>query len=224
MSEIELRPFAEGVEIRAIQDEGGAKRLVLSGTAIRYGARSKDLGGFRERVMPGAASEVLQKAEVEAREEHLAHRYLGRTGNNTLRLFDTKDTLRYEVDLPDTAVGREVAALAERKDYKGSSFGFKAGAATWTKDEDDTPLRTITAFKVVRDVGPTVRPAYEASTAEAALRCLPEEASLDVEVRSVLEAAAAGTLAALLEGLVDGEERHEADSGLTVIHRRPAYY
>lgn len=223
MTEIELRPFLDGIEVRAVEDEGG-KRLVLSGTAIRYGARSKDLGGFRERVMPGAATEVLQKAEVEAREEHLAHRYLGRTGNATLRLSDTKESLRYEVDLPDTAVGREVAALAQRGDYKGSSFGFRAGAATWTKDEDGTPLRTITAFNVVRDVGPTVRPAYDASTAEAALRCLPGEADLEVEVRSVLEAAAAGRLAEILDGLTDGEQRHETESGLTVIPRRPAYY
>lgn len=223
MTDIELRPFVDGVEVRSVQDDAG-KRLVLSGTAIRYGARSKDLGGFRERVMPGAATEVLQKGDVEAREEHLPHRYLGSTFNKTLRLFDTKDSLRYEVDLPDTAVGREVAALAERGDYKGSSFGFRAGAATWTKDEDGAALRTITAFKAVRDVGPTVRPAYDATTAEAALRCLPAEADLEVEVRAVTEAAAAGRLAELLDGLMDGEERHETDTDLTVVHRRPAHY
>lgn len=216
MTEIELRPFVEDVEVRSVGDG----KLVLSGTAIRYGARSRDLGGFRERIMAGAATEPLQKGEVEAREEHLPNRYLGRTGNGTLRLFDSKEALRYEVDLPDTAVGREVAALAERGDYKGSSFGFRANpkAVTWTKGEDGLPLRTITAFNIVRDVGPTVRPAYEATTAEAALRCLPAEAELDIEVRSVLDAARAGTLADLLDNVpVIGEETPPV-----AIHRRPS--
>lgn len=226
MTEIELRPFVEGVEVRSVEDDAG-KRLVLSGTAIRYGARSKLIpsGGFRERVMPGAGTEVLQKSDVEAREEHLAHRYLGRTGNSTLRLFDTKESLRYEVDLPDTSVGREVAALAERGDYKGSSFGFRAGAATWSKDEDGTPLRTITAFKLIQDVGPTVRPAYDTGTAEAALRCLPAELGRAIEYRSVLEATdPAARLAELIEA--DAEERSTeevTDTGL-VLSRRPSHW
>lgn len=226
MTEIEIRPFAEGVEVRSESLEGGKSKLVLSGTAIRYGARSKNLGGFRERVMPGAATEVLQKGEVEAREEHLPHRYLGATHNGTLRLFDTKDTLRYEVDLPDTAVGREVAHLAERGDYKGSSFGFKAGKATWSKDDDGIPLRTLTSLRLLRDVGPTVRPAYDSTTAEAALRCLPAEADLDVEVRHVLEAAASGRLAELLERRdAEGnpDDTEETDGGLQVVRRLPAW-
>ena len=218
---VEFRPFADGVEVRSEPLEGGGTKLVLEGTAISYGARSRDLGGFRERIMPGAATEAIQKGDVLALDEHLMGRYLGRTGNGTLQLFDTKDTLKYRVELPDTAVGREVAHLAERGDYKGSSFGFRAGAATWTKD-DGGPLRTITALKFLRDVGPTVRPAYDATTAEAALRCLPDETGLEVEVRSVLEAAASGRLAELLEAQDAAEQRNAEDA--PVIHRRPAIW
>jgi len=192
----EFRPFAEPVEVRSV--EGG--RLILSGTAIRDGARSKDLGGFRERIMAGAATEAIQKGVVLAMEEHRAERYLGSTRNGSLRLIDTKEALRYEVDLPDTAAGREVGALAQRGDYAGSSFGFRPSAATWTKDEDGTTLRSVTAFALLRDVGPTVSPAYDTGAAEAALRHLPAEAGIDVEVRSVLEAARSGSLAALLDG------------------------
>lgn len=212
MSEIELRPFVEPVEVRSA--DGG--KLVLSGTAIRYGARSKDLGGFRERVMPGSATEVIQKADVMAFEEHRSARYLGRTGNATLRLLDTRESLRYEVDLPDTAVGREVAALAERGDYKGSSFGFRALTESWAKDEDGFPLRTITAFRSLRDVGPTVAPAYDETTAETALRHLADERGL--ELRSVVDAARAGTLAVLLDGGEDGQSETPA------IHRRPTHW
>lgn len=224
MTDIEVRPFNEPVEVRSA--EGG--RLVLSGTAIRYGARSRDLGGFRERIAAGAAKEPIQKGDVHAYEEHRPDRYLGRTGNRSLRLIDSKTELRYEVDLPDTAVGREVAALAERGDYAGSSFGFRALAAKWSTDEDGMPLRSITAFKLLRDVGPTVAPAYEATTAEAALRNFAAEAGRDVETRSVLEAARSGTLAALIDGDeerstedADATTEDSTESGLTVIHRRP---
>jgi HK97 family phage prohead protease len=215
MSEVEVRPFAEPVEVRS---ENG--RLVLSGTAIRYGARSRDLGGFRERVMPGAATEAIQKGDVLALDEHRHDRYLGRTSNGSLRLVDTATELRYEVDLPDTSIGREVAALAERRDYKGSSFGFRARPETvkWTKDEDGTPLRSIHAFSLVRDVGPTISPAYESTTAEMVLRRFPAEAERDVEVRSVLEAAARGELAQLLE-----EQEPEAPAVVPVF-RRPTHW
>ena len=135
MSAVELRPYKEPVEVRS---EGG--KLVLSGVAIRYGARSRDLGGFRERIMPGAATEVIQKGDVFAYAEHRNDRYLGRTLNGSLRLIDSGTDLRYEVDLPDTQIGREVAALAERGDYGGSSFGFRTAPemVEWTKDDDGT--------------------------------------------------------------------------------------
>lgn len=219
MTDVELRPFAEPVEVRS---EGG--RLVLTGTAIRYGARSKDLGGFRERVMPGASTEAIQKGDIHAYEEHRSERYLGRSGNGSLRLIDTATELRYEVDLPDTAVGREVAALAERKDYKGSSFGFRAlpEKVQWTKDDDGTALRSIHGFRLIRDVGPTVAPAYEATTAEVALRCFPAEAERDIEVRSVLEAASRGDLAKLLEDAVILDPNDSQETEPVVIHRRPS--
>jgi uncharacterized protein len=224
VTEIELRPYAgDDVEVRA----AGDGKLVLSGTAIRYGARSRDFAGFRERIMPGAAVEAMQKGDVRALEEHRLDRYLGRTGNGTLRLLDGKDSLRYEVDLPDTAAGREVAALAGRGDYKGSSFGFKSAAATWTKDTDGTPLRTITAFKLLRDVGPTVDPAYDTGAAEAALRNFADEAQVEVELRNVIEAAKAGRLADLLDRAAElrhGDELDEEDPQTPPLHRRPPHW
>lgn len=217
---IETRPVVEPVEVRSVEG-----RLVLSGTAIRYGARSRDLGGFRERVMPGAATEAIQKGDVMALDEHRHDRYLGRTSNGTLRLTDSGTELRYEVDLPDTAIGREVAALAERKDYKGSSFGFRAkpDAVKWTKDDDGLPLRSIHGFALVRDVGPTISPAYEATTAETVLRSFAAESGRDVEVRSVLEAAARGDLAKLLDEAIELPPADD-EQPPAVAARRPAHW
>lgn len=196
MSDLEVRPFVQPVEVRS---EGG--KLILTGAAIGYGRRSRDLGGFRERIMPGAAKKAIKANDVMALDEHRADRYLGRLSNGTLRLEDTGEELRYEIELPDTAVGREVAHLAERGDYKGSSFGFRAGEVKWAKDEDGTPLRSIHSLSLLRDVGPTISPAYEATSAEMVLRQFPAEAERDVEVRSVLEAASRGELGALLDAV-----------------------
>ena len=44
---------------------------------------------------------------------------LGRTCSGTLRLSEDGTGLRYEIDLPDTTVGRDVAALLERGDLTG---------------------------------------------------------------------------------------------------------
>lgn len=227
-SDIELRPYLNGVELRSETVEGKPS-LVLSGTAISYGARSKDLGGFHERIMAGAVTEALQKGEVFAFEEHRSERYLGTTRNGSLKLIDSKESLRYEVTLPDTATGREVAHLAERGDYAGSSFGFRVLDETWTTDKNGTALRSVTAIKLLRDVGPTIAPAYGPSAAEVALRHLAAEREL--EVRSVLDAAAAGTLGQLLDGQPgdDSQQSDDAaadtttDSGLT-IHRRPTHW
>jgi HK97 family phage prohead protease len=218
MSDFELRPYADPVEIRS--SEGG--KLVLAGTAIRYGARSKDLGGFRERIMPGAASDLLGKSDVLGLEEH--RNYLGRTKNETLRLIDSPTELRYEVDLLDDSTGRDVLARAQRGDYGGSSFGFRAKEVKWSKDDDGTPLRSIHSFSVLRDVGPTVVPAYEPTTAEMVMRSFPFEADVDVEVRSLLDASPKDRLQ-MLAKLLDGltlEETPDSQQAPMVIHRRPA--
>lgn len=218
MTEVETRPYTDPVEIRSGEDG----KLVLSGVAIRYGARSKDLGGFRERIMPGAAADLIGKSDVLGLEEH--RNYLGRTKNQTLRLIDSPTELRYEIDLLDDSTGRDVTARAQRGDYGGSSFGFRAKEVKWSKDDDGTPLRSIHSFTVLRDVGPTVVPAYEPTTAEMVMRSFPLEADVEVEVRSLLEASPKDRVQ-MLAKLLDGQAVEPiTDSQQTepVIHRRPA--
>lgn len=195
MSTLEVRCATEPVEVRSEGDS-----FILTGVAITYGARSRDLGGFRERIMPGAANESIRKGDVWGLDEHRTDRYLGRTSNGTVRLLNSPTELRYEVTLPDTQVGREVAHLAERGDYKGSSFGFRADATKvkWTVDENGDALRSVHGFAMLRDVGPTISPAYDDTTAAMALRSFTAETGLEIELRSVLDAAERGDLPAVL--------------------------
>lgn len=202
----ECAPFIEPIEFRSAGDQ----RIVASGIAIRYGAISKPMRGFRERIEPGAATKTLQEQDIVALHEHDPRMLLGRTSSGTLRLADGPGELRYEIDLPDTSAGRDVAHLLERGDIKGASFGFTAipSSVKWTKTDDPKlALRSIGELRM-RDISTTCIPAYAESTAEIALRSLAHQA--DVEVRSVIEAADQGCLAELIDPRTRETEPTEA--------------
>ncbi len=169
MSDTELRFISsEDVEIRIDEDDEGVTRLVSH--APPWGTWSVDLGGFRERFERGAFGAT---GDVIATFEHDNSKVLGRTPN-TLRLKDEKDGLRYEVELPDTTTGRDVAELVRRGDVRGSSFEFrvKAGGEAWSEDDDGAVTRTITDAELLQ-VGPVMKPAYPVGS-DVALRSYEE--------------------------------------------------
>jgi len=87
---------------------------------------------------------------------------LGRTTSGTLRLSTDSVGLRYEVDLPDTSIGRDIAELVKRGDITGSSFKFEILGEKRFK-ENGTEYRTIEDVQLF-DVGPVTYPAYEATS------------------------------------------------------------
>src|SRR3954454_9079048 len=79
----------------------------LHGYAAIYGVESHDLGGFRERIAPGAFRDVIG-ADVRCLLSHDPSQGLGRTRSGTLRLADEQRGLRFECDLPDSPLGENV--------------------------------------------------------------------------------------------------------------------
>lgn len=185
----ELRTFTEPAEIRQLED--GSR--VAYGYAARFGALSQNLGGFVERIAPGTFAKTIQEADIRGLFNHDANMVLGRNRSGTLRLSEDDQGLRYEIDIPDTQVGRDVAVLLERGDVTGSSFGFRTIDDEWSETDDGFPLRTLKSV-ALRDVGPVTFPAY--TDAEAGLRSLAEARNLDAA--TVLEAAQRNDLAAVL--------------------------
>lgn len=213
----ETRSLAEPPEIRS-----DAGRLVASGVAIRYGVRSKPiLGRFVEEIRAGAATKTMQERDVLALHEHERSMMLGRTSSGTLRLTDSATELRYEIDLPDTGAGRDVAALMERGDLKGSSFGFRANPkmTTWSVDKG-MAVRSVGEMSLLHHIATTVDPAYNETSAEVAYRSLADASQLDL--RSIIEAAERGDLAKVIEAdeLPPVEEEDEERSAAQF--RRPA--
>ena len=185
---IERRTATEGVELR---EEGDT--LTAVGYAAMFNRLSQNLGGFVERVAPATFRSTLNQSDVRALFNHEPDHLLGRSTTGTLRLSEDEQGLRYEIDLPATTLGRDVAELLRRGDISGSSFGFRTISDEWSETDDGYPLRTLTEV-ALRDVGPVTFPAY--SSTEASLRSLADDRELDLT--DLIEAAEANNLRDLI--------------------------
>lgn len=168
---IERRDTApEAVELRVEEREGGG--LVLSGLAAVFHRQSNP--GTEYQLWPGVVEWIDDAAfdraldegqDVRALVNHDPDHILGRTKADTLRLAKRERGLRYEIDLPDTQAGRDIAESVRRGDISGSSFAFRVTQEEWI--EDKTHKREVRVIKDVDlfDVGPVVFPAYAATSA-----------------------------------------------------------
>jgi uncharacterized protein len=145
-----------GVQLRAAPDGKGP------GTAVGYAAVfdkfSVDLGGFRERIRPGAFASVMHD-DVRALKNHDINYLLGRSKSRTLRMVEDVLGLRTEIDLPDTQTGRDTAVEILRGDMDGMSFSFVVDVDEWDYS-GDVVQRSIIKFRSLFDVGPVAFPAY----------------------------------------------------------------
>jgi HK97 family phage prohead protease len=165
---LERRSVPTEFEVRS---EGTAFHFY--GYALKWGARSQNLGGFRERAAQGATTESIELDDIRALFNHDSNLILGRNRSGTLRLSEDSTGTHYEVDMPDTTYARDLAVAMERGDVNQSSFGFrvKADGDTWTEDDDGFPLRTLTRISLF-DVSPVTYPAYIDSTSGVGTRAL----------------------------------------------------
>ncbi len=126
--------------------------------------------GLSERVLPGCFDRCIsEKQDVRGLFNHSPDHLLGRLSAGTMRLSVDHRGLKYEIDLPDTQMGRDVAEMTKRGDLTGSSFSFRIVKQVFTyndsqggsDDEDD--IRDLLDVDVL-DVGPVSFPAYSSTT------------------------------------------------------------
>jgi HK97 family phage prohead protease len=204
----EIRSTATPPEARTEGD-----RVIVTGVAIPYDTRSAVLNErrkvFRERIMPGAATKTISERDIRACHEHdEVGKLLGRTGSGTLRIADDQRACTYEIDMPNTTLGRDVAEMISRRDVGGSSIKFYAPEARtdWSV-ENGMALRTVREL-ALGHISTTASPAYGDTSATLAFR------SLGLDEQAAAELAGAEDLPALLElrgvdlaGLVAGTTR-----------------
>jgi hypothetical protein len=179
------------VELRMSPDERS-----LSGYAALYDTDSEDMG-YIESLAPGVFQRSLDDDdEVLALVEHDPQRLLGRRSAGTLRLDTDKRGLTFEIDIPDTTLGRDVREQVRRGDLSQMSFAFSLYDETGEvmgQNADGRRTRRITSARL-HDVSIVAQPAYtETSVDVRSTRPMSETTRIDevrrltAEMRSILD-------------------------------------
>jgi uncharacterized protein len=182
MSQQIERRFVKGGQLRAKKgDKPG-----IEGYASVFD-QPYDSGWFIESVKPGAFSRALrEKQDVRCLFNHDANNVLGRSKSGTLRMSEDSSGLQFECDTdPNTTVGSDVAAMIDRGDIDGCSFGFQVTKQSWREEKDEATGQMV-VYRVIEDVdlydvGPVTYPAYE-GTSVAARSLWPD--GVPAEIRS----------------------------------------
>ncbi|MDA0780666.1 MAG: HK97 family phage prohead protease [Rickettsiales bacterium] len=168
MKGVERRAFnVSNIELRA-EGEGEDLTKKIVGHAAIFNQLSEDLGGFQEKIEPGAFSKSLKNADVRALWNHDANFILGRNKAGTLTLSEDKTGLAIEILPPDTQFARDLMVSMERGDVTQMSFGFRTIKDKW-ETEAGKDIRTLLEVEIF-DVSPVTYPAY--TQTDVALRSL----------------------------------------------------
>jgi len=161
----------DDAELRIEPDGDGPGNM--TGYAARFNKWSVDLGGFVERIKPGAFEDAIEGDDIRSLKNHDSNLLLGRVSAGTLELEENKTGLRFKNPLPNTTAGRDVAEEIRRGDLSGCSFSFIVAddGDEWA-EKDGVVKRTIHKFKRIFDVGPVTFPAYPDTS--VAVRSLEE--------------------------------------------------
>ena len=163
--EKEIRIFQTESEVETRED--GTE--VIKGSAAVFNSLSENLGGFREKIDPGAFDSVLAD-DVRGLINHDSNLVLGRTKSGTLKLSADGEALRYEIDPPNTSYANDLKESLKRGDIDQSSFAFIVDEDKWDEDDDGRVIRTIQKVKRLMDVSAVTYPAYPDTAVSVAKR------------------------------------------------------
>jgi len=162
-------------ELRA---EGDSKQPKIVGHATVFNQFSEDLGGFREKFLPGAFTETIKNDDIRSLINHTPTLILGRNKSGTLRISEDVAGVYYEVDAPDTSYARDLLVSIGRRDISQCSIIFRvqnkaderwlvdgkevaameAFMAMWDGKKRNVERHVLRAK--LADVGPVTFPAY----------------------------------------------------------------
>lgn len=156
----ESRVVHAKVELRA-KDEGGPR---IEGHAALFDSMSDDLGGFREKISPGAFKDAIPVSDIRSLFNHDTNFVLGRTKSGTLKVEEDERGLHTVTDAPDNDTIRHIVLdPIARGDVDQMSFAFRIHPEGDTyEDTADGIVRTILPGGVAElyDISPVTFPAY----------------------------------------------------------------
>jgi Escherichia/Staphylococcus phage prohead protease len=152
------------IERRAVMELRISQRR-LEGYAAKFGVQTR-IADFVETIRSGAFTASLRSgADVLCLVDHDVTKLLARTRSGNLKLAEDATGLAFELSIPDTTVGRDVLALAERSDLGGMSFGFMVEKDSWQGNRRELVAVDLREISVV-----SAWPAYPQTTVTARMR------------------------------------------------------
>lgn len=147
--------------------ESKSDENVIEGYAAVFNSDSEDLGGFIERIAPGAFDDVMDD-DTYGLLNHNIDKILGRNKRNMTLSVDSKG-LKYRIKLPDTGTANEARTLIKDKIIDKSSFAFRVKEQKWEYSEDRSKphKRTIMKVSELIDVSAVAGPAYHDTSVAA---------------------------------------------------------
>jgi uncharacterized protein len=157
------------VDITNLQtrDGTGNEPVVISGYAAVFNSKTSIGDFFEEVIAPGAfARTISENGDIRALFNHNWDHVLGRTKNGTLKIEEDNRGLKFEVELPNTSLARDLAESLGRGDINQCSFGFYATNDSWDYSVEPA-VRTLNEVELY-EISVVSIPAYEDT--EVALR------------------------------------------------------
>jgi len=163
----EIRTFnVENLELR----QEGEDNIVVGYGSV-FNTLSNELGGFREIIAEGAFDGRLND-DVRFLINHDGLP-LARTTNGTLKLTTDERGLKYEAQVANTSLGRDLIELMKNGTVNQSSFAFVVEDDSW-EVRDGINIRTVNKVSRLYDVSAVTYPAFEEASASVALRSMEE--------------------------------------------------
>lgn len=150
----------------------------LEGYAATFGTEGWIDNSYVEIIAPGAFRQSLASSEdILALADHDHTKILGRTSSRTLRLSEDSHGLAFEIDLPETTLGRDILALAERGDLGGMSFGFLP-----IQEDRIAGKRVLNAVQLIEISVVSAWPAYNNTSVNARSKLTKSRARVQLEM------------------------------------------
>ncbi|MBX8942565.1 HK97 family phage prohead protease [Lysinibacillus sp. K60] len=177
----------QGLQTRS---QGDNESNVIEGYAAVFNSPTDIWGMFTEIIAPGAfADAIASNDDIRALFNHDWNNVLGRTKSGTLRLSEDARGLKFEVDLPNTTLARDLSESLRRGDISQCSFGFVPTSETWDY-EPEIPVRTINTVEL-HEISVVSIPAYEDTEvslrSKEANKSIEQRLKLIQQINSVLE-------------------------------------
>ena len=169
----EERIVQADLEVRAAAD---GQPLRIIGHPVVYNRWSEDLGGFRERVIHGAATKTIGESDIRVLFNHDVNFILGRNKAGTVDFADTASGMKMDCRPPETDTIRDLVIVPmQRGDLTQMSFAFRT-----VRDEWREPPQTL-----VKD-GLWERDVLEFQMYDASIVTFPAYTQTDAAVRDAM--------------------------------------